>query len=160
MIPERGARPKGSAESIGCQPPAVRRERHGRHRLGVCQVHFSRHRWPPGGRWLPFPLWAFYRRGAAHATGAGRVATAALSRDDIVGQRACRVGQVWERRPGMRPDRQSTHSWPNIRRALDPLWQKRPRMRPDRRNSHSVSGLGLTQYGGTAPDASGSPKRP
>jgi len=59
----------------------------------------------------------------------------------------CRAGRV-------------LHSVSNIRGAVDTLWEKRPRMRPDRQNTHTVSSCGLTQYGGTAPDASGSPKRP
>jgi len=78
----------------------------------------------------------------------------------MVDQRPRAGGPVWEKRPGMHPDRQNAHSVSNIRRAVDTLWEKRPRKRPDRQNTHSMPGLRLTQYGGTAPDASGSPKRP
>jgi adenylate kinase family enzyme len=48
-------------------------------------------------------------------------------------------------------------------RAGDPVWEKRPGMRPDRQNTQSGSNIRrarVIQFGGTAADASGSPERP
>jgi len=68
----------------------------------------------------------------------------ASDEEAVAGSRHCDGGEAdpeWEKRPGKRPDRQSTHSGSNIRRAVDPLWEKRLRKRPDRQSTHSGSNI-------------------